>query len=224
MKSFIDIAKFFMLYFGIILLALYLSGCISTQQHARNLVKRGTKLIKKGMELDKSVSDSVKTVKKIEISVPGETGTVQISPEVDSMAFAWAMGKYDSSLLKNDSLIRLIKSGHLNHLQLETALADQIKANDALKLARERMKSGFLKDSTYIFNDSLLRLEVIVEGGKLVKVNHQVKDRVVSKNVETTSINLDGRTIIAPWKQNWFWIMAVLILLLLLVILVLSKR
>lgn len=215
--------KFIILYFALIYMAMLLAGCISTKQHARNLVNRGTKLIQRGIKLDQSVSDSVKSVKDITVFVPGDSGTMAVKPEIDTVSFDRTMEEYDGNLLLIDSLNQMLKdgtlvlkTGQLIQPDIERIMAEQKKAIEAMKKDRQRLMKGFAKDSVYHFEDSTLVLDVTIKGGALQKIHHVIKDRTVKAKVETTSINLDGSVVTAMWRQSWFWIMLLLILVLLL--------
>lgn len=216
--------RFLIFYLLVILVSMFLSSCVSTKQRARNLVSRGYNLIEKGIKLDPSVADSVKGVREIDVSVPGDSGTVIIKPVIDSGAHLSAMGRYDSAVLANDSLRRLIELGNLTDLALESALAAKRRTEAELNKQRERFKNAFLKDSVYTFPDSLVDIRVHIWNGGVEGVSYKMHPRNVTTEVETTSVTLDGTRVVPMWKQQWFWFMACLILVLLLIILVMSKR
>lgn len=215
--------RFLLFYLAIILLALLVGSC-SPKQQARKLVRQAYKKLEKAQRLDPTVVDSVRGVTDFVISVAGDEGSVNVEPEEDSVLFEFVMDGYDRDLLGVDSLNRLLREGNLTRRGMEETIAKQQELIESLKKSRDRIRQGFAKDSVYHKEDSVLSLDIEFKGGQLAGVKYQVKDKTVKARIKTTDVNLDGRVLVQPWKQTWFWIMACLILALLLIILVMSRR
>ncbi len=222
-----------MRYFILLLIGLLiLPGC-SEHSRAKRLARQGYAKIRRATALDPSVIDSVKGVKKIDISVPGEAGSAKISPEIDTSKFILILNRYDSlkKLLddKNSSegitfsgtgLIISPSAGDIYLQNGKTIQKDAIKKE--LKKTENRLMKGFYKDSIYHKEDSLFILDVFIKNGVLDSIGYKIKDRIVSKNVSTSDIKIDGCPPI--WKQEAGWVVFGLIFVLLLVILVMARR
>lgn len=208
-----------------LLLLLLLSGCISTKQRARNLVRRGFEKIQKGIALDPSVSDSINRLRTVTVTVPGDSGKVHdLEPSIDSAAFLFVIDKYDSLVLASDSLLHRVNQDHLTRQGLEKYIGDLKRTNQALQGARDKLSRSFVKDSTYAFEDGNIILGAMWKDGAVRNITYKIKPQTVTKDVPTTSITLDGSRIIPFWKVTWFWVMLCLILVLLLVIIVQRRR
>lgn len=203
-----------------IIIAILLSGCISTKQRARNLVRRGYEKIQKGIRLDPSVADSVNRLMTVYVTFPEDSGKFDPKLVVDSSAFYNFFSSYDSLVLVSDSLKTEVDQSTLTRAGLERYIGDLKRTNDALLKARNRTIPAFVKDSTYHYSDTSVVLSFDIKKGVLSGLKYKVKEKTASKTVATSSVTLDGARSCQPWSQTWFWIMLCLILLLVLIIIV----
>lgn len=232
MKSFPKRLRRILTYvFLVLFFAILLTSC-SDRNHAKRLVRQAYAKIKKAEELDPSSVDSIKNKRNIEIDVPEEKGTLEGSVAIDSSEFDKTLNMYDS--LKNliDQLKRNSKFDSMDLAVYNNSVIDletkntklsskQIaieKANAELKAIKNRLISGFVKDSVYNFEDSLVAFKIPFRSGLIGKPEYTIKPKKVSKEIDTTSINLKSSP--AVLGQTWFWIMLCIIILLFLIIIV----
>lgn len=216
------ISRILLLIITVCLLSMLLTSC-SDRSQARRLVRQAYRKLEKAQKLDPSVIDSIKSVKDIDVFVPGDSGNVTIQPEIDTADHGRTVHSYDSALLAADSLQRVLKDKNTTHAQMERAISDLQKANTVLRKARERFKTGFLKDSTYHVDDSLISMDIEIKAGKF-HADYKIKDRTVKTKVATTDIHLDGSKEKAFYRYPLFWILLLLIFVLLLVIIVIARK
>lgn len=220
---------------AIILLSMILSSC-SERARAKRLVRQAFNKIEKARTLDPSVIDSIKGTKIIMAETKESSGERNVDSDLDTTAFNKAISDYDS--LKD--IADKLKSRHdeiLNSnsdlagyaIDLETKQDSIAKVNKALEVinialskSRNRLMQGYAKDSTYIYEDSVIKITARVEAGLLRKISFEKRSEKVEVKVDTNEIKLI--TTVPVWRQTYFWVLIAVIVFLLLVIVVSWRR
>lgn len=204
----------------------FLNSSCSPTSKAKRLLRQAYAKIEKAKTLDHTLIDTINGRKNIVIDVPGDSGSLAIAPKIDSGAFEVTLKRYDSlnawvAKLNADHDADLIYlQGYVMTTELKNAALH--KANEQMKMIKNRLMRGFSKDSTYTLKDTLVSVFASVKNGQIDSIWYDFKPRKISTIIDTKDISLDATA--SPWRQTWFWILSVLILLLILVIIVGRKR
>lgn len=214
-----SLAAFILIITTFLLMTAILSSCLSSKNRARKLVRKGHEKIEKGLQLDPSLADSIKGKKTIYIKVPGKTDTVFLNPEINLDSFNSAVKNYDSLLIATNELEKDLNNKSSLNVNLESKLAKLQKLTKELEKARERFKPAFQIDSTYVVQDSVGTFSITVEKGLLKRFKYHIPERQVSKDVETTTVNLDGRKVIGRFYEDpWFLVFLVVVIIIIILV------
>ena len=201
-----------MKYLSYLLVALLLTGCLSTKNKGRRLIRKGQQKIEKGLRLAPSLADTINKVKTIYIEVPSKSDTVFIIPEIDTALFNIDIKNYDSLLLKANDMQNDINNQIVSGEKREWAMSQLRHTNNRLKELRNEFIAGYSKDSTYIYEDEILIGQIEIKDGILTKFAYITKVDTVQTKVKTTTINIDGRkTIGFGIAKVLGWIVALLV-------------
>ncbi len=169
----------------IISLILFLTGCRSAEKHLELAKKHQMLAEAKGAKITRqTVYDTVKVV----VEVPADSGKQEVKPEIDEVDFFEDMAKNDSLVLSITSLHKAIADGAV--LDKEKAMYALAKANREIQLLRNRIKQGYSKDSTYVYEaDSLCTVKATVKNGLLTEIKHDRKP-IRAENQEIVPVEI----------------------------------
>lgn len=223
-----------LLIIAVVLLSMIFSSC-SDRVRAKRLVRQAYAKIHKAEMLDPSSVDSIKGKMNVSIDIPGDTGSLAVKAIADTSAF-------DKALKERDSLKEVAGSQEKRRKELEASNGDLAgyaidletkqdelakvnaglaKTNAALLANRSRLLRGFVRDTTYTLNDSLVTVYARIKDGAVDSLWYVKKPLKVTKEVDTAGVKLN--TSRPMWREPVLWIM-VLIIAVLALLLALSRR
>lgn len=224
-----------LLIIALVLLPMILSSC-SDRARAKRLVRQAYAKINKAEMLDPSSVDSIKGKMNVSIDIPGDTGSLAVKAIADTSAF-------DKALKERDSLKEVANSQEQRRKELEASNGDLAgyaidletkqdelakvnaglaKTNAALLANRSRLLRGFVRDTTYTLNDSLVIVYARISDGAIDSLWYVKKPHKVTKEVDTAGVNLN--TSRPMWKEPVLWILVLIIAILSLLLVLSYKR
>lgn len=155
---------------------------------AKRKLKRANKNIQQALELAPELGDSINRKEVITVTIPGKTDTVLVKTVIDTSDFVQKIGVYDSLLMYQDSLQDLVDNNKVIGVQYEEVRSRLLLTSQALYNMKSELIKGFLIDSTYVYDNDSIRLELSIIDGQINNILWSIKEQKIDTAVNTQKI------------------------------------
>lgn len=210
-----------------LMLGLMMFGCISTsvpngKKRAKKRLRRSTELMQDILKEHPYLADSTKKIVHDTIIIEAVRVDTEYVAINDSVATDSLLQRYSEAVLGLDNArsrereVWDVGRPSASKRKSPTQLQNEVKQYEKVvqRLSKELISKTY-KDTTYVYEDSLLSANICLEDGKII-LQYETKDQKHGYIKEETNVSLNVAKGYSRFYEDWmFWVLIGVVVLLL---------